>query len=230
MVNTSNKYDLLSNEYNVVFEECKGMGKEAGRIKKHEDLNVGDYGEVYEVHNETIRFMAMVRVEYEWKPLRCDSCKIFGHTCDQCPKKVVVSTHNVEMEANGFQYRPKLTKLRLNLLLRLSGYYWFVAKNMVNTSNKYDLLSNEYNAVFEEGKGTGKEAGRIKKHEDLNVGDYGKVYEVHDETVRFIACTSSKVNELTKSGNGEGNTTCMKNGRRLMMMTRKMMITLIIVA
>nr|GEX68781.1 RNA-directed DNA polymerase, eukaryota [Tanacetum cinerariifolium] len=78
---------------------------------------------------------------------------------------------------------------------------------MVNTSNKYDLLSNEYNAVFEESKGTGKESGRIKKHEELNVGDYGEVYEVHDETIRFIACTSSKVNELTKSGNGEGNTT-----------------------
>nr|GEW33321.1 hypothetical protein [Tanacetum cinerariifolium] len=51
---------------------------------------------------------------------------------------------------------------------------------------------NEYNAVFEESKGTGKEAGKIQRHEDLNVGDYGEVYEVHDETVRFVACTSSK--------------------------------------
>nr|GEY69866.1 RNA-directed DNA polymerase, eukaryota [Tanacetum cinerariifolium] len=63
---------------------------------------------------------------------------------------------------------------------------------MVNTSNKYDLLSNKYNAVFEESKGTGKEAARIKKHGDLNVGDYGEVYEVHDETIRFMDCTSSK--------------------------------------
>ncbi|GJV26039.1 zinc knuckle CX2CX4HX4C containing protein [Tanacetum coccineum] len=30
-----------------------------------------------------------IRVEYEWRPPRCDVCKIFGHVHDQCPKKVV---------------------------------------------------------------------------------------------------------------------------------------------
>lgn len=29
-----------------------------------------------------------VRVEYEWKPLRCDKCKLFGHTLDTCLKFV----------------------------------------------------------------------------------------------------------------------------------------------
>lgn len=29
-----------------------------------------------------------INVEYEWKPLRCDTCKLFGHSCDQCPKCV----------------------------------------------------------------------------------------------------------------------------------------------
>ncbi|GJS57796.1 serine/threonine-protein kinase HT1-like protein [Tanacetum coccineum] len=27
-----------------------------------------------------------VRVEYEWKPPRCTSCKVFGHVQDECPK------------------------------------------------------------------------------------------------------------------------------------------------
>ncbi|GKC48241.1 RNA-directed DNA polymerase, eukaryota, reverse transcriptase zinc-binding domain protein [Tanacetum coccineum] len=27
-----------------------------------------------------------VRVEYEWKPLRCLSCKVFGHIHEECPK------------------------------------------------------------------------------------------------------------------------------------------------
>ncbi|GKA22673.1 hypothetical protein Tco_0708635 [Tanacetum coccineum] len=27
-----------------------------------------------------------VRVEYEWKPPRCSSCKVFGHICEECPK------------------------------------------------------------------------------------------------------------------------------------------------
>ncbi|GKC15814.1 zinc knuckle CX2CX4HX4C containing protein [Tanacetum coccineum] len=40
-----------------------------------------------------------IRVEYEWRPPRCDECKIFGHVHDHCPKKVVsppiVTTSNV---------------------------------------------------------------------------------------------------------------------------------------
>ncbi|GJR42407.1 zinc knuckle CX2CX4HX4C containing protein [Tanacetum coccineum] len=32
-----------------------------------------------------------VSIEYEWKPPRCDLCKIFGHVQDHCPKKVSVS-------------------------------------------------------------------------------------------------------------------------------------------
>ncbi|GJV20782.1 hypothetical protein Tco_1369802, partial [Tanacetum coccineum] len=27
-----------------------------------------------------------VRVEYEWKPLRCSSCKVFGHIHEESPK------------------------------------------------------------------------------------------------------------------------------------------------
>ncbi|GJV53508.1 zinc knuckle CX2CX4HX4C containing protein [Tanacetum coccineum] len=30
-----------------------------------------------------------IRVEYEWRPPRCDICKIFGHVHDHCPNKVV---------------------------------------------------------------------------------------------------------------------------------------------
>ncbi|GJZ39234.1 zinc knuckle CX2CX4HX4C containing protein [Tanacetum coccineum] len=30
-----------------------------------------------------------IRVEYEWRPPRCDTCKIFGHVHDYFPKKVV---------------------------------------------------------------------------------------------------------------------------------------------
>nr|GEW84699.1 hypothetical protein [Tanacetum cinerariifolium] len=53
-----------------------------------------------------------IHVEYEWRPPRCDECKIFGHVHDQCPKKVVtppiVSTSNVvtptvEKANDGFQ-------------------------------------------------------------------------------------------------------------------------------
>ncbi|GKC46666.1 zinc knuckle CX2CX4HX4C containing protein [Tanacetum coccineum] len=53
-----------------------------------------------------------IRVEYEWRPPRCDVCKIFGHVHDQCPKKVVtppivstspIVTPTVEKTNDGFQ-------------------------------------------------------------------------------------------------------------------------------
>nr|GEU57591.1 putative nuclease HARBI1 [Tanacetum cinerariifolium] len=59
-----------------------------------------------------------IRVEYEWRPSRCDICKIFGHVHDHCPKKVVsspiVTTSNVvtpTVETNdGFQMVGKKKK------------------------------------------------------------------------------------------------------------------------
>ncbi|GJW76789.1 zinc knuckle CX2CX4HX4C containing protein [Tanacetum coccineum] len=53
-----------------------------------------------------------IHVEYEWRPPRCDICKIFGHVHDHCPNKVVsppiattsnVVTPTVEKTNDGFQ-------------------------------------------------------------------------------------------------------------------------------
>nr|GEY32237.1 hypothetical protein [Tanacetum cinerariifolium] len=53
-----------------------------------------------------------IRVEYEWRPPKCDICKIFDHVHDHCPKKVVsppiVTTSNgvtptVEKANDSFQ-------------------------------------------------------------------------------------------------------------------------------
>ncbi|GJX89821.1 zinc knuckle CX2CX4HX4C containing protein [Tanacetum coccineum] len=63
--------------------------------------------------NETIH------VEYEWRPPRCDICKIFGHVHDNCPKKVTspliittstVFTPTVEKSNDGFQTMVKKKK------------------------------------------------------------------------------------------------------------------------
>lgn len=35
----------------------------------------------------------VVRVEYEWKPPRCDSCKVFGHDNLTCPHRVKVQSN-----------------------------------------------------------------------------------------------------------------------------------------
>lgn len=44
-----------------------------------------------------------IRVEYEWKPPRCATCQIFGHTCDQCPRKVTTPPNVVGKDDDGFQ-------------------------------------------------------------------------------------------------------------------------------
>ncbi|GJU86581.1 RNA-directed DNA polymerase, eukaryota, reverse transcriptase zinc-binding domain protein [Tanacetum coccineum] len=33
-------------------------------------------------------YICNVRVEYEWKPPRCSSCKVFGHIHKECPKNI----------------------------------------------------------------------------------------------------------------------------------------------
>nr|GEY64713.1 RNA-directed DNA polymerase, eukaryota, reverse transcriptase zinc-binding domain protein [Tanacetum cinerariifolium] len=43
-----------------------------------------------------------IRVEYEWKPPRCQTCNIFGHTVESCPKKVVTTLVVTDFN-DGFQ-------------------------------------------------------------------------------------------------------------------------------
>ncbi|GKE95105.1 hypothetical protein Tco_1579960, partial [Tanacetum coccineum] len=52
-----------------------------------------------------------IRVEYEWRPPKCDECKIFGHVHDHYPKKMVIPpivttnvvTPTVDKSNDGFQ-------------------------------------------------------------------------------------------------------------------------------
>ncbi|GKC67966.1 hypothetical protein Tco_1100564, partial [Tanacetum coccineum] len=62
--------------------------------------------------SEDVFTKEIIRVEYEWRPPRCDKCKIFGHVHDYFPKKVVsphivatsnVVTPNAEKTNDGFQ-------------------------------------------------------------------------------------------------------------------------------
>lgn len=49
--------------------------------------------------------MNQVRVEYEWKQPKCNTCKVFGHTDDECPRKPRPSTEksNPKTDEEGFQ-------------------------------------------------------------------------------------------------------------------------------
>nr|GEW13295.1 zinc knuckle CX2CX4HX4C [Tanacetum cinerariifolium] len=86
-----------------------------------------------------------IRVEYEWRPPRCDICKIFGHVHDQCPKKVVnphiVTTSNVVISTvvetnDGFQMVGKKKKKKGKSKSTNGGK--FVGPS-VNQSVRYEL-------------------------------------------------------------------------------------------
>ena len=66
------------------------------------------------------------------------------------------------------------------------------SKNVFNTSNKYDLLFNEFDTVFEENEPTGKKTRTSKVQEDMNTGDdsEGDVEKVDSDTEKFLASGS----------------------------------------
>ncbi|GJT12436.1 zinc knuckle CX2CX4HX4C containing protein [Tanacetum coccineum] len=51
--------------------------------------------------NRSGHSMETIKIEYEWQPSRCDTCKIFDHIDDQCPKKVKVVVPTQESD-DGF--------------------------------------------------------------------------------------------------------------------------------
>ncbi|GJW91613.1 hypothetical protein Tco_0169166 [Tanacetum coccineum] len=57
--------------------------------------NVEDAGETH--------ILEKVRIEYEWKPPVCLDCHVFGHSNDQCPKRVLEKIMpDVEVHDDGF--------------------------------------------------------------------------------------------------------------------------------
>ncbi|GKF93200.1 hypothetical protein Tco_0279919, partial [Tanacetum coccineum] len=42
-----------------------------------------------------------IRVEYEWKPPRCASCKVFGHIHEECQKNIGAEYRRVSKKRNA---------------------------------------------------------------------------------------------------------------------------------
>lgn len=59
-------------------------------------------------------YKAIMEVEYEFKPTRCETCCVFGHSIMKCPKTVHVSNTGAPIDKDGFQEvdkKKKATKL-----------------------------------------------------------------------------------------------------------------------
>ncbi|GJS16009.1 RNA-directed DNA polymerase, eukaryota [Tanacetum coccineum] len=87
-------------------------------------------------------YMCTVRIEYEWKPLRCACCKVFGHVQDECPKNigsdVVKNLKKPNQAPKGVLVGPKVGFKPVKQMYRPK-------KNNVNTSGnkKKDVESTK---------------------------------------------------------------------------------------
>ncbi|GJW00789.1 zinc knuckle CX2CX4HX4C containing protein [Tanacetum coccineum] len=102
-----------------------------------------------------------IRVEYEWRPPRCDTCNIFGHVHDYCPKKVVsppiVATSNVvtrRLMMVSKRYEPKATTSAPMKGTTYVGYTFQstpMLKTTDNSSKKDNLsMSNSFSSLNKE--------------------------------------------------------------------------------
>ncbi|GJZ92327.1 hypothetical protein Tco_0664392 [Tanacetum coccineum] len=107
-------------------------------------------------------------LEYEWKPPRCDLCKIFGHVHNNFPNKVsippIVDTPIVEKTNDGFQtvgkkeeerYEPQATadvpkNGATKKYLSLKAIVPPKEGNII-VSNSYDALEDESGEEIENG-------------------------------------------------------------------------------
>ncbi|GJY19637.1 hypothetical protein Tco_0391128 [Tanacetum coccineum] len=157
-------------------------------------------------------------VEYEWKPPRCDLCKIFGHDHDHCPKKVVtppivvtsnVVTPNIEKTNDGFQTVGKKKKKKGKSKSNNGGQFVGLsvkqnvkyepkattsaskkgASNVGNASNSSSLLKNIGTSSNQDNITSSNSFSALNVEDDE---DKEHVENVYDETTKLF---NTKTNE-----------------------------------
>ncbi|XP_021994613.1 uncharacterized protein LOC110891219 [Helianthus annuus] len=157
--------------------------------------------------------VAEVKIEYDWEPLRCSSCCVFGHEDSSCPKIPQVSSfgdtekrNNDEFQVVGAKkkkattpglhiknqkpkvvYRP-VVKPKLNSTVKNS--------NQVATSNPFDSLKDD------DGNQEGTTVGRVEKKlsRDREESDEEVVEEVYNETSKFMTSGFHHSSSSSKAG------------------------------
>ncbi|GJU07002.1 hypothetical protein Tco_1123432 [Tanacetum coccineum] len=129
--------------------------------------------------------MYTVCVNYEWKPPRCSSCKVFGHVLNECPKKIVLDVvknlNNPRQATRGVLVVPKVS--------------------FKSTKQIYKPISNK-NGASTSGR---KKQAKMSRQENppvptVNVHSESEVEVVTDETTNLIASMSFKDGNDTSHG------------------------------
>ncbi|GJX44748.1 hypothetical protein Tco_0261424 [Tanacetum coccineum] len=147
-------------------------------------------------------YMCTIRVEYEWKPPRCSSCKVFGHVLDEYPKKiisdVVNNLMNPRQDAKGVQVGPKVVGWEDGQFWRAPSDHGFfhVASSSTSTTpivERIDKLKRQINdakltLVDDDGKPIPKVVSKVNEDSDSEVED---VVDEHAVFIWHLTCLES---------------------------------------
>ncbi|GKE84813.1 zinc knuckle CX2CX4HX4C containing protein, partial [Tanacetum coccineum] len=146
-----------------------------------------------------------IKVEYEWKPSRCETCLVFGHDDAQCPKRVIDNLRNLRKRGgtsnDGFQIvQRKGVRAPLVIKHRTRGHHSLpkqqVPKPVYQKKMTSILMSNAFSALKEDNRklmddlvdGIRKNVGAPprKTWHFLESDDDADVKNGYDETITLL--------------------------------------------
>ncbi|XP_022014455.1 uncharacterized protein LOC110913946 [Helianthus annuus] len=158
-----------------------------------------------------------VKIEYDWEPLRCSSCCVFGHEDSSCPKNPqVVSSGDSGKKIDDFQVvgakKKKTTNQGLHMKNQKPKVVYRLVVNpkpnsslrkpmnyQVSTLNPFDILKDD------DGGQGGSIVGRIEKKakqtNDKRDSDEEEVVEVYNETNEFMTSGTHPSSSRARASN-----------------------------
>ncbi|GJU83901.1 zinc knuckle CX2CX4HX4C containing protein [Tanacetum coccineum] len=137
--------------------------------------------------------MHTIKVEYEWKPPRCETCLVFGHDDAHCPKRVIADLKNLSKHGgtsnDGFQTGQRKC-IRDPLISKhgTRGNHSLLEQQVPNSvfqKKTSILMSNAFYALEDD---NGKPMKSILRNPWES--DDADVENGYDETATFVASTS----------------------------------------
>ncbi|GJR07299.1 hypothetical protein Tco_0530283 [Tanacetum coccineum] len=149
-------------------------------------------------------YMCTIRVEFEWKPLKCSSCKVFGHVLEECLKNIVSNVvknlKNHRQAARGVKVQnggiSKSAGKGANFGVSPSDHGFFHVSSSITSTTpiieridklERQIIDRKLTLVDDDGNPLPKVVSTVNKDSDSEVED------VVDEHVVFMASTSLKI-------------------------------------
>ncbi|XP_022007739.1 uncharacterized protein LOC110907006 [Helianthus annuus] len=141
-----------------------------------------------------------MKVEYEWRPPRCETCKVFGHQFSECPKNVKIVKDTVEeKDADGFIVNKGKNNKKKGIIInkpKQNFIYRPIEKKPSNNSSGEASsssvpTSNPFSILDKAGDGLNKPVNvisnscQVTRTEEI-LDDEENIETVYDETALFM--------------------------------------------